>query len=195
MNSSLFVLHSSLKFFLLALSILSFFFIFEHREVALVAAGRDIVVFHSLEHSTTRLVSVSAVVEAAMLREMEYLFEIARYLFRLHIEGAEAFYARSVDDIATTWQQEHFAECCGVHTRIVSIANLGSTLLSARHNAVDKSRLTHSTISAKQSHFALQVRHYRLYTLASFCRYLQTFVADGGIKVHHHLLISSLIFC
>ena len=104
MDSSLFVLHSSLKFFLLALSILSFFFIFEHREVALVTAGRDIVVFHSLEHCTTRLVSVSAVVEAAMLREMEYLFEIARYLFRLHIEGAKAFYARSIDDIATTWQ-------------------------------------------------------------------------------------------
>ena len=104
----------------------------------MVAAGRDIVVFHSLEHSTTRLVSVSTVVEAAMLREMEYLFEIARYLFRLHIEGAKTFYARSVDDVATTWQLEHFAECCGVHTRIVSIANLGSTLLSARHNAIDK---------------------------------------------------------
>ena len=61
-------------------------------------------VFNGLYHGAARLMCVGAIIEAAVFREAEYLFEEARYLFRLHIEGAEALDARRVNDVSAIGQ-------------------------------------------------------------------------------------------
>ena len=71
----------------------------EHREVALIAALGDVVVLDSLQHGAARLVGMGAIGEAALLRELENLAEIAGQLFTLHIERTEALDAWGVDEI------------------------------------------------------------------------------------------------
>ena len=79
-------------------AVFRFVLVFKHTEVAVVAALCDIMVFERFENSTTRFVGVGAVTEAAVLREMKDFLEVAADLLRLHVEGAEALDAGSVDE-------------------------------------------------------------------------------------------------
>lgn len=81
---------------------------------------------NSLQHSATRLMSVGAVVEAAVLGELEDVLEIAFQLFRLYVERAETLYSRSVYQVAHLWQFEHLGERGGVHTCVHSANALAS---------------------------------------------------------------------
>ena len=92
----------SAKNALKSLAVFIVVFVGEHREVALVSALCDVVFLDGIDYCATRLMGVSAVAEPAVLRETEYLREIACYLFGLHIEAAEAFYAWCVNDISST---------------------------------------------------------------------------------------------
>lgn len=53
---------------------------------------------NSFQNGTTRFVSVCAVVEFAVAADAEYLTEIVRNLFGFHIERAETFDTRNVDE-------------------------------------------------------------------------------------------------
>lgn len=81
---------------------------------------------NSLQHCATRLMSVGAVVEAAVLGELEDVLEIACQLFRLNVERAKTLYSRSVDKVATLGQLEHLGERGGVHTCVQSAHALAS---------------------------------------------------------------------
>ena len=83
---------------LVSLTILALVLIIKHRQVRLVSAFGYIMVFERLEHSTSRFVGVGAVRETAVLREMEYLLEVAGQFLWLHIERAKAFDAWGVDE-------------------------------------------------------------------------------------------------
>ena len=75
-------------------------FVVEHREIRLIAALGDVVVFDSLEHGTAGLMGVGAVAEAALFGELKDFLEVAGQFFALHVERAEAFDARGVDEVA-----------------------------------------------------------------------------------------------
>ena len=81
------------------LSVFSFGDVFADREVALVAALGDEVLVEGIEDCTAWFVGVRAVAETAIFRDTEYFGEIVRYFVELHINHAETFDARSVDEI------------------------------------------------------------------------------------------------
>lgn len=95
-------------------------------------------VFYRLAHGAAGLVRVGAVAKAAIGRETEYLTEIMAYLLRLHVEGAEAFDARRVDDPAASGQPQHLAEGGGVGARVVRIRNLGGAQVHAGNETVEQ---------------------------------------------------------
>ena len=132
----------------IGLTILVFVFIFEHSQIALIATLRDIMVFQSLQHSTTRLVSMRAVAELAVFREVENLTEIARKFFGFHVESAETFDAGRINNITTLRQFEHLTECRCVHTCIVCITDFSRTEVCFRQNLIDKCALSHATVTA-----------------------------------------------
>ena len=149
-------------------------------------------VFNGLYHGAARLMCVGAIIEAAVVREAEYLFEEARYLFRLHIKGAETLNARRIDDVSAIRQQLHLAEGSGVHTRVVRVANFGRAKVYAWQNAVDGCRLAHAAVSAEQRNLIMQQRQQGIYAVALFGRDSHTLVAHGFVQRHHHVLIVSL---
>ena len=81
-------------------------------------------ILDSLEHGTTRLMSMGAITETAISREMEYFLEIPGEFLGFDVESAKTFDSRGVDDIPTGGKWQHLTERGGVHTRIVGIGNL-----------------------------------------------------------------------
>ena len=63
--------------FLEGFSVFSLSLVFKHGKVGSISALGYVVVFHSLAHSTARLVGMGAVAEAALIREVEDFLEIA----------------------------------------------------------------------------------------------------------------------
>ena len=77
-----------------------------------------VVVFDGFEHSTAWLMGVGAVAEAALLGELEDFLEIAGEFLALHIKGAEALDAWSVDEpsvIISGITVDHRMSCEGNH--------------------------------------------------------------------------------
>ena len=65
----------------------------------MVATLGDEVLVEGFEYGATWLVGVRAVAKAAVFRDTEYFGEIVRYFVELHIDHAETFDARSVDEL------------------------------------------------------------------------------------------------
>ena len=82
----------------MGLPVFFFIFVFHHGEVGLIAALGDVVVFEGLEDGAAGFVGVGAVGETAVFREAEDLGEVAGEFLGGHVEGAEAFDSRSVDE-------------------------------------------------------------------------------------------------
>ena len=119
---------------LVGLAVFVFVLVVEHREIALITALGDVVVFDGFEDSAARFVGVGTVGEAALFGELEYLLEIAGQLLALHIEGAEPLNARGVNKPGgfTVYgftiyylERNHLREGRGVHTCLVGIADVG----------------------------------------------------------------------
>ena len=106
-------------------------------------------VLQGLEHGTARLMGVGTVGEAAVLGEAEDLTEIARQLFRLHVESAEALDARSVNQ-PSAFEGDHLRKGGGVLSHLMGIRDLGRTEVHAWHEAVDECRLPHPAIATEQ---------------------------------------------
>lgn len=77
--------------------VLSVFLVLHHREVRLVAALRNVVVFQRFQHRTPRFVGMRTIRKPAPLREMEDFTEITRQLLRLHVERSESLDARRIN--------------------------------------------------------------------------------------------------
>ena len=193
---------------LICLTIFGLVLIVEHRQIALIAALGNIVVFKCFQHCTARLMGMGAIAKTTIGRKTEYLAEIARQLFRLHVERAEALDARSVDEVGGWkvegggWKVEggglkvegyHLAECGGVHTRVVSIANFCRLEVGIWYEPIDKGALPYPAIATEQRDLAFEQRAQFFYALACSSRYLATFVADVLIECDHHLLVVTLI--
>ena len=78
-------------------AVFAFVFVFEHGEVRLITAFGDVVILERLQHSTSRLMGVGTVGEAAILGELEDLLEIAGQLLGFNIEGSETLDSRRIN--------------------------------------------------------------------------------------------------
>ena len=150
---------------LIGFAIFVFVLVVKHGEVRLVAALGDIVVFDGFEYSTSGFMGMSAVGETTLLRELENLLEIARQLFTFHIEGAKTLDAWGVDEptsdvdgrtIDHIIQWNHLGKRGCVHTRLVGVAYVSSTLVGMGDQAVDECRLAYTAIATEQCDLAFQ---------------------------------------
>ena len=90
-----------------------------------------------------------AVVESAVLREVKDILKVACQLFGLDVESSKPLNARSVDKVATLWQQKHFAKGSGVHACVVSIRYRRSAQVGTWQYIVDECRLAYTAVSAQ----------------------------------------------
>lgn len=83
--------------------------------------------------------TVGAVTIFAVGRNFEYFRKIVSDLFFLHIECAEAFDARSVDNITVPFYGKHLGESGGMHSFVMVRRNLAGSGFYARQYGIDKS--------------------------------------------------------
>ena len=108
-----------MSFASISLSILALFLIFQHIEVRGVARLTDVMLLHSLAHGTVGLSAIGTVAILALVGELENFREVVANLFNLHVEGAKALDAWSVDDVTSARYLVHFREGGGVHALFV----------------------------------------------------------------------------
>ena len=203
---------------LICFSVFVFILVVEHREIRLVTALGNVMVFNSLQYRTARLMGVGTVRETALLGVLEDFLEIAGQLLTLHIKCAEALNAWRVDDIggsplpldrrslarqeppptgggfcATLGEPYHLTKRRGMLTREMGIADFGCAEIGPRHQTVDDGGLPHPTIAAEQGDLTFKERAQFLDTYALFGRNLAAFVADVLIETDHHLLVTEQV--
>ena len=150
-------------------------------------------VLDSREDGTARFVGVGAVAVPAVLANLEYLAEIVTNLGTLDVEGAEALYARSVDDAAARGEVEELAEGGGVLTGVVCCAYLGDLDLRFGDKAVEQGRLADSAVATEQCHLVLEQCGESVESLAGSGRTLHAVVAQSIIEVCNVVEIATLI--
>ena len=194
---------------LISLAVFAVVFVVEHGEVALIATLGDVVVFEGLKHGTARLVGVGAVGETAVFGEAEDLTEIGGEFFGFHIEGAEAFDARGIDEppirrlsrtghpalTGTTPTQEgnHFTEGGGVLAHLMGIGDFCRAEVDTRHEAIDDGGLPHPAVAAEERDLAFEHRQERIDALTRLGRDGAALIADGLIEMDKHLLIVQFV--
>ena len=148
---------------------------------------------YCLQHSAAWFVRMRAVIEATLLREVEYILKITCQFFGFHIERAEALYTRSIDKISALGQFEHLRERRGVHSRVVRITNLLCTQIGSRQDVVDEGRLAYAAIAAQQCLLIFQHRRNGIHAQSRSGRHDNTLIAHRLVQTHHHLLVVSLL--
>ena len=138
------------------LAVFALILILEHAEIGLITALGDVIVFQSFQYSTAGLVGVGTVGEAAVFGEMEDFFEITCQFLGFHVEATKTLDARSINEPAPFLQRDHLRKGGGVLAGIVGIRDFSRTQIDTRDELIDKGRLPHPTITAKQSDLAGQ---------------------------------------
>ena len=172
-----------------------FFFVLvvEHAEIRLVSAFRYVVLFHGAEHGTPWLMAVGAVAETAVVREVEYLLEIACQFFRLDVECSEPLYSRRVNDISAARQFEHLAESGGVHAGVVCVADFRCAQVHAGQYAVYQCRLAYAAVAAQHGNLVFEQIAQAVDTAACGRRYGPALVSYVVVERHHQLLIPQFV--
>ena len=93
--------------------------LFDHRQVARIAAVGYRSVDDCLPDGTLGFVNVCAVRITALFAFGKYLYEIVRNFVFVHIHCSEAFDARRVDDIRIVAEAIDFRKCRRVHSFVV----------------------------------------------------------------------------
>ena len=81
--------------------------------------------------------NVSAVVEPAFFRKLEYLLEKMSDFVCIHVYSAESFNARSIDYRSAMGQVKHFRESGGVHAFVMVFGNFSHADFSMRNELID----------------------------------------------------------
>ena len=115
----------------------------EHGEVALIARGCDEMVIECLADSAAGFVGVCAVGKTAVGGMVENIGEIAGDFLWFHVEGAETFDARRVDEpaplpVLSKGSFYHLAMRRGVGACVVGFADCCRAQFQARHESVEK---------------------------------------------------------
>ena len=125
---------------LISRAVFPFLLVFQDGEVRGIARWGQLVVFQCFEHGTSWFVRMRAVAEAAVGRELENVAEEMRHFLAFHVERAETFDARDVDDRAAafSWKVKEFAEGGGVHARSVCFRDLCRSGVRLRHKTIEE---------------------------------------------------------
>ena len=178
---------------LVGLPVFALLLVVEHGEVGLVAALGYVVVLHGLADGAPRLVGMRAVVETAVLGEVEDLAEIARQLLAPDVEGAEALDARCVDEVAAAGQREHLAESGGVHARVVGLGDVGRAQVDPGQDGVDERRFAHAAVAAEERRLTLQQGQQTRHVVGIMGGELHDGVADVLVEEAHGRLVAPLV--
>jgi hypothetical protein len=100
--------------------------------------------------------TVGAITIFAVGRNFEYFRKIVSDLFFLHIECAEAFDARSVDNITVSFYGKHLGESGGMHSLIVISGDFAGFCFNSRQYSIDKSRFPYSRMSGEKSNLTFE---------------------------------------
>lgn len=151
-------------------------------------------VFEGFEHGAAWFVGVGAVGETAAARYLEQFREVARYLFWLHVERAEALDARCVDEPSSAGGLDHLAVGGGVHACVVGLADGCRPQVESWHEGVQQGRLPYAAVAAEDSDFRCEELSQLRDAFTVDGRGLQTLVADGRIDVDEQLLRLPFLF-
>ena len=149
-------------------------------------------VFEGLEDGTAGFVGVGAVGETAVFREAEDLGEVAGEFLGGHVEGAEAFDARSVYHPPPT-QRDHFTEGGGVLAEVVGGGDFGGAEVGIRDEAVDEGGFPHATVTTEQRDLPFEQGTQVFDAITRGGRDLFAGIADCLVELHHHLLVVQLV--
>ena len=178
---------------LVGLPVFALLLVVEHGEVGLVAALGYVVVLHGLADGAPRLVGMRAVVETAVLGEVEDLAEIARQLLAPDVEGAETLDARRVDEVAAAGQREHLAESGGMHARVVGLGDVGRAQVGPGQDGVDERRFAHAAVAAEERRLTLQQGQQARHVVGIMGGELHDGVADVLVEEAHGRLVAPLV--
>ena len=178
----------------MALPVFFLFLVVEHTQVRCVARLTDALLCHGLQHGATRLVPVGAVPIAAVGRLAEDFGKVVAYFFRLHVEGAETFDARRVDEVAVPVYGVHFREGGGVHAFVVYRRYFARAGVGVGQDGVDEGRLAYARIARKEGDASLELLLQCVNALACEGRYLVAGVADGGVEVYQCVQVAQVVF-
>lgn len=109
--------------------------------------------FERFEHGAAWFVGVGAVGKTAAACYLEQFREVARYLFRLHVERAEALDARCVDEPSSAGGLDHLAVGGGVHACVVGLADGCRPQVESWYEGVQQGRLPYAAVPAEDSDF------------------------------------------
>lgn len=109
--------------------------------------------FEGFEHGAAWFVGVGAVGETAAARYLEQFREVARYLFRLHVERAEALDAWCVDEPSSGGGHDHLAVGGGMHACVVGLADGCRPQVESWYEGVQQGRLPYAAVPAEDSDF------------------------------------------
>lgn len=105
--------------------------------------------FEGFEHGAAWFVGVGTVGKTAVARYLEQFREVARYLFRLHVERAEALDARCVDEPSSAGGHDHLAVGGGMHACVVCLADGCRPQVESWHEGVQECRLPYAAVPAE----------------------------------------------
>ena len=146
----------------------------------------------SAAHGTARLVTVGAVAVAASGRRLEYLREVVADFFRFHVEGAEAFDARSVDKVAPAFESEHLGEGGGVHALVVGGGYFARPCRGFRQDDVDEGGFAYARMARKQGDAPAKFGLEEVDARALCGRHLEAGVADGGVEADEAVQVAEV---
>ena len=178
---------------LITLPVFAFMPVFQHVQVRGIAAFADEMFLYGAAHGATRFMGVRAVVVFAVCRNPENFAEVVCHFFFFEVERAESFDARGVDDITAAGQTEHFAECRGVHARVVCGGYFCRPYVQVGYQRVQQSGLSYTGMAREQSGPAFQAVAQRVDTDGLQCGTGMAGIADGGVQVHHAFHVAEVV--
>ena len=99
--------------------ILPLLLILQHIQIRSITRLTNKMSLHCLTHRTSRLMPMCTVTIFTISGNLEYFREIMPDFFLLHIECAESFDSRCIDNISIPIYGEHFRKSSRMHTFVV----------------------------------------------------------------------------
>ena len=129
---------------------------FQHMDVILIPAWRDVVGLIGGEHGAIRLVHVRAVMVFTALPEREDLREIVADLVPFHVDEAKSTDARRVNQVAPEVQGMHFSEGGRMPSLPMRVRDFARFELQARLKRIGQCALPHPGVAREKGDLVLQ---------------------------------------
>ena len=105
------------------------------------------------------------------------------YLLFLHVESAETFDTRCVNEVASAFESEHLGEGSGVHAFVVGGGYLARAGCGVGQDGVDEGGLANARVTGQKGDAAAQLSLEEVNADTLCGRDLEAGIADGGIEV------------